>query len=139
MSHRFEDLKARFLGEVERAEAWAREQAAKHAEKQRRPRVSWDRVVFVEEGEVRGDSLDGANLRSVDEYAARFVQLLQEGRSDWINFNTDGVCGDALVIVVEHGWTYDPGGFAPEHIHVKLCGPKCMTGFTRFALPGPSA
>jgi len=132
MNDRSEDLKARFLREVEQAEEWARHQAADHAEKNEAPAVSWSRVVFVEEPEVEGDSLEGANVRSVEDYADRFVQLVQEGRSDWINFNTDGVCGDALVIVVEHGWSYEPGGCAPEHVQVMLCGPKCMTGFTRY-------
>ncbi len=89
----------------------------------------------MEEGEVQGDSLDAANLRSVDEYANRFGQILEEGRSDWINFNTDGVYDDALVIVVEHGWDYEVGGFVSEHIHVLPCGPPCVGGFRRFTGP----
>ena len=81
------------------------------------------------------DSLTGARLYTPEEYTPRFAQIVREARCDWINFGAEGVLGDALVLIVDHGWGY-PVGRTPGHVHVMPCGPRIVRGFVKYQEAG---
>lgn len=92
------------------------------------PLPAFERVMFLETGGPRVQSIDGAALMTLAEFVPRFDRLLIEGYP-WINLSAYGIWQGALVVGVER--PREAGGVQAGQTIVKYSGPPPGSDQTR--------
>ena len=97
---------------------------------------SWSHVLLAEDSDVpwttAGDTrptLSRQSLRTPTEFGSRWLELVAEGRRDWINLSAHGVWKDSLVVLIEAPRHGVKGSFRPEQIFVVFSGPPIEAGW----------
>lgn len=96
---------------------------------------SWSRVLLAVVSQVDGSSLNrlptlaSSRLFTPVAFERRWLELVGQGRHDWINLSAYGVWREILVVVVEPPTRGPEGGFAPDQISVMFSGPPLQSGW----------
>jgi len=90
----------------------------------------WSQVLLTDDSEISSINAEGhcrtlnsRSLRTPIEFEARWLELIAEGRRDWINLSAYGVWRNALVVVVEAPRHGVKGSYRPEQISVNFSSP----------------
>lgn len=63
------------------------------------------------------------------EFEMRWLEIVTDGRRDWINLSAHGVWGDALVVLVEAPTHGVKGSHLPDQISINFSGPPVVPGW----------